>query len=49
MYTGKRIVYKKNNWISKEYIGNEFDKYVKRELPNHVNVRYIYTSSTIST
>lgn len=34
---GKKIVYKKNNWISKEYIANEFDKYVKRELLISVN------------
>lgn len=34
---GKKIIYKKNNWISKEYIANEFDKYVKRELLISVN------------
>ncbi len=34
---GKKIVYKKNNWISTEYIANEFDKYVKRELLISVN------------
>ena len=56
LHTGYRIISRQSNWVFDEHVAPEFDKHVRKSVPNYVHVKdlaetfsdwFTYRNSTI--